>query len=222
MKTAWIMALAGVAGIANADVLISEVLGSTSSSDWEFIEIVNTGPAAVSLDGYSVELWDSDEGNVGGGDGAAPYFISGGVTLNPGQVYTLGNSLAATGYAITFDGDLPSNAIENSSYTIILADNGGVVSDAILVVDGDVDDLDNANRAGAPIVPSMTAGPDGTFLPAGFARTDLSGGHVILNFDTADLNNGTLEGGTPGVNQIPAPAGLAVLGLGALAARRRR
>ena len=222
-----LVAVAGIAAAANADVLISEILGSTSSSDWEFIELANTGNSAVDITGWSIELWDSDVGSsgFGGGDGGAPYFVTGNIVLNPGDTWVLGNDLAQGGYPqppFRFDEGLQSNAVENSSYTAILADAGSNIMDSVLVVDGDVDDLNGANRAGGAITPNMVVGPDGDFLPAGFARTDLVGGHAILFFDTGSLADGSIEGGTPGIYQIPAPASLALLGLGLAATRRRR
>lgn len=207
-----------------AGLLISEILGSTSSSDWEFIELCNAGDIPVTLLGWSIELWDSDAGSsYGGADGGAPYVINVDFVLAPGETYTLGNDLAQAGYGgapYGFDGSLPANAVENSSYTAILADPAGNLIDGVFVTDGGADD--SANRAGTAISPSMTVGPDGSNLPAGFARTDIFGGHVLLNFDTGDLGDGTVEGGTPGINQIPAPASAVLLALAAAAAPARR
>jgi len=221
-----IAALAAVAGIAaatSADVVISEILGSTSGTDWEYVEIVNLGAAPVDITGWTLELWDSDAGSgFGGADGSSPYAF-GGVTLNPGDTYVIGNGLAMSGYPqppYRFDQAWADNSVENSSYTAILADAGSNVMDSVFVTDGG--DGDAANRSGTIFSPNMTVGPDGTFLPAGFARTDALGGHVFLYFDTAMLADGTIEGGTPGINQIPAPGALAMLGIGALAAARRR
>ncbi|MEM1329996.1 MAG: lamin tail domain-containing protein [Planctomycetota bacterium] len=222
MRTAFaIAAVAGIAAAANGQVVISEVLGSTSGSDWEFIELVNLGNSDVDLSGWTVELWDSDAGaQFGTGDGGAPYAFSG--ILGAGDATARGNSLAFNGYgAGNFDGTLQANAIENSSYTIVLADDLGNVVDAIFVNDGDAGDA--ANRAGSAVSVTATIGPDGSFLPAGFYRIDEAGNFGFLNFGTGDLNDGTLEGGTPGSNQIiPAPASVALLGLGGLAATRRR
>ncbi len=222
--------IAALAGAAHANVLISEVLGSTGGSDWEFIELANTGAAPVDISGWAVELWDSDDtAGFGDADGGSPYAVPGGTILNPGDVFTFGNSIAASNYGpALFDASLPANAIENSSYTIVLADTLSVAMDAIFVTDGDAGD--SANRAGVPIIPSLTVGPDGSFLPAGFYRTDTVGGFGLLNFSTPgfgdspddELNNGQLNGGTPGVYQIPTPGAAALLAVAGLAGIRRR
>lgn len=218
-----LMAVAGLAAAANADVLISEILGSTSGSDWEYVEIVNTGAAPVDITGWALELWDSDEGsNYGGADGGSPH-VFGAAVLNPGDVYVIGNGLAQAGYPnppFSFNQSWADNSVENSSYTAILVDAGSNPMDSVFVTDGGANDT--PNRAGSAYSPSLTVGPDGGFLPAGFARTDAVGGSAILFFDTGLLGDGTTEGGTPGINQIPAPGALALLGLGSLIARRRR
>jgi MYXO-CTERM domain-containing protein len=219
-RTIALLAVAGLACDAGADVLINEVQGSTSGSDWEFIELYNSGGVAIDIGDWQVELWDSDEGNVGGADGAAPYVIPGGSMIPAGGYFLLANMLASDGYAVIADLALPANAIENSSYTIILADGpllGSIILDSILVVDGDADDLDNANRAGDAITPGAIFGPDGDFLPGGLYRVgDGSPNLALLEFDVPSPS------ATPGAANIPAPASLTLLGLGAIFARRRR
>lgn len=214
-------AVLGMAGMANAQVVISEILGSTTGTDWEFIEIVNMGGSAVDLTGWQVELWDSDAGaSFGGSDGGQPYVISGG-SIAAGGTFVLANNSATTGYgSFTPDEVIQENAVENSSFTAVLADAGLTMIDSVFVTDGGAGDA--ANRAGSIFTANLTVGPDGTFLPAGFARTDLGGGYVILEFDHDNRDGFTLLGGTPGVNQIPTPGALALLGLGGLAAVRRR
>lgn len=214
-------AVLGVAGMANGQVVISEILGSTTGTDWEFIEIVNMGPAAIDLTGWSIELWDSDAGgSFGGSDGGQPYVITGG-SVAAGGAFVLANGSATSGYgSFTPDQSIQENAVENSSYTAILADAGLSMVDSVFVSDGGAGDA--ANRAGSIFAANLTVGPEGTFLPAGFARTDLSGGFVFLEFDHDNRDGFTLLGGTPGVNQIPAPGAMALLGLGGLVAVRRR
>lgn len=222
-KAMAMVAVLGLAGAAQADILISEILGSTESTDREYIEIVNTGNTAIDITGWAIELWDSDAGgSFGGSDGGAPY-VFGAFVLNPGQVYTIGNAAAQGAYSnppFSFNALLQDNAVENSSYTAILVDTLSNIIDAVFVTDGGAGDA--ANRAGTLIAPSLTVGPDGTFLPAGFARTDTVGGWSLVAFSYADQADGSIFGGTPGINQIPSAGAMALLGLGGMVATRRR
>jgi MYXO-CTERM domain-containing protein len=239
-------ALLALAGIANGQVVISEVLGSTSGTDWEFIELVNLGAAPVDISGWAIELWDSDAGaQFGTLDAASPYTVVGGTVLAPGEVWVIGNSLAFDGDSSTpgptnfpnpdgyddgignesFNGvdffrsqPFGNNSIENSSYTAVLADAGQNQVDSWFFSDGGAGDL--PNRAGTVFVPNFIVPLDGSFLAPGAYRVGTS--VSLLNFGQADLNNGTLAGGTPGYNQIPAPGALALAGLAGLAASRRR
>lgn len=234
-------AIVALAGAANGQVLISEVLGSTGGADAEFIELGNFGGAAVDISNWEIELWDSDDGGgFGGADGATPYVVPAGTILNPGEVFTFGNSVAGgnfyaapnatsfNGQPFNFDAGLPGNAIENSSYTIILADAIGTAVDSAFVSDGDAGDV--PNRAGAAFVPALNIPQDGSFVQSGWYRSDFSGGIGLLNFTSPgfnngspELNDGTLEGGTPGIFQaIPAPGSVALAGLAGLAGLRRR
>ncbi len=148
--------------------MINELLASTTSSDPEFIELYNTGTTSVDLTGWSLEFWDSDDGpSFGGADGSSPYSIGSG-TIAPGGFFTLGTELSQTVFGYTADQILPSNSIENSSFTAILLDNSSTVIESIFVTDGDLGDA--ANQMGTLITPDFTIGPDGTFLPAGFYR----------------------------------------------------
>ena len=177
-----IAALAGIASVANAGVTINEVLGNPVGSDFEFIELFNTTGAAIDLTGWSIELWDSDDGNVGGPDAGAPYGLSGSIAA--GGYFTLGNTAAQNTLGFTADQLFGSNAIENSSYTMVLRDAALNVVETIFVVDGDGDindgGLDIANIAGTPITPDFIAIQSSGFLPAGFYRL----GDVLLSLAT--------------------------------------
>lgn len=209
-----IAALAGIAGAANAGVTINEVLGSTSGSDAEFIELYNTTGASVDLTGWSIELWDSDfdTAGFGGSDGGAPFSLTGSIAA--GGHFTLGNALSQSTYGYTADQLIGANSIENGSYTMVLRDASSAVVETFLVADNA---LDVANIAGAAITPDFSFGPDGTFLPAGFYRIgDGSANIGLLEFGQPSPS------ATPGSANIPAPGALALLGLGGLATARRR
>ncbi len=209
--------LALVAPQAYADLFINEVLGSTVGTDAEFIELYNSGPAPVAIGGWQIELWDSDVGSsYGGSDGGAPYTITAGAVLNPGDYYVLANDTFNTYYDSSVkDQSIQENGIENSSYTIILTSSpGGPIVDSAFVTDGGAGD--SANRAGAPILPSLTVGPDGTFLPAGFYRFGDGGPTAnLLEFQPQPSASAT-----PGGPNIPEPASLGLLALGLLIRRR--
>ena len=252
-KLLGIAAIAALAGAAHGQVVISEILGSTSSTDVEYIELVNLGGAPVDISGWAIELWDSNDdpgisatpnGGWGALDGGSPHVISGGTIIAPGGTFVLGNQYVlgsvfpsvqgdfAAPFPTTYGGQafasdqlLPDNSIENSSYTAILVDAGSTPIDSWFVLDDPANDT--ANRGGVPFAPNFTVGPDGSFLPAGGYRV---GGAIggFLNFTRAGgtaptLNDGTLAGGTPGINQIiPAPGAFAFAGIGGLLAIRRR
>ncbi|MBO6513403.1 MAG: lamin tail domain-containing protein [Phycisphaerales bacterium] len=209
-----IAALAGIAGAANASVTINEVLGSTSGSDAEFIELYNTTGADIDLTGWSIELWDSDFDTAGFGqeDGGSTFMLSG--VIGAGGHHTLGNALSQSTYGYVADQLIGANSIENGSYTMVLRDAGSAIVETFFVTDSD---LDVANIGGTPITPDFAFGPDGSFLPAGFYRIgDGSSNIGLLEFGQPSPS------ATPDAANIPAPGALALLGLGGLATTRRR
>ncbi len=62
----------------------------------------------------------------------------------------------------------------------------------------------------------MTVGPDGTFLAAGFYRAGDGSNNIVAHYFSVFSDY------TPGAANVPAPGALALLGLGGLAAGRRR
>jgi hypothetical protein len=221
--------VAALVANANASIVVNEILGSTSGSDWEFIELYNTSASPIDISGYEVELWDSDPGSIGTPDGQSPYVVPGGSTIPGNGFYLMANSLAETGFSVTADLPLPSNAIENSAYTLILADDMGAQLDSWFF-EQEPGTGETPNRAGTPITPDFFVpafdGGSFTSVQAGTYRTTDGGSAFgILNFDTGDL--GQLPGqfdparGTPGSTNIPEPASLLLLAMAGLVIRRR-
>lgn len=207
-----------MAASANANVVINEVLGSTTSTDSEFIELYNSGPGTVDISSWRIELWDSDAGALfGGADGGAPYIIPGGTMLAAGDYYVLANTTFATYYPVAVrDQLIQENAIENSSYTMILRDSALTAIDSVFVTDGGAGDV--ANNAGAAFAANLTVGPDGTNLPAGFYRVGDGGPTTAL----LEFSPQPAPSATPGAANLPEPATMALLAIGGLALIRRR
>lgn len=178
-RNAGLLGLLIVAQPAGAQVVINEVLGSTTGADSEFIELYNAGPGAVEIGGWQVELWDSDDGtDMGSADGSSPYVVPAGVLLEAGQFFLFVNTRGQTTYSVSGDVTLPDNAIENGSYTLALRNAFGDLIESIFVTDGGGGDL--ANIDGNLITPDLSIGPDGGFLPAGFFRVPDGGSQLAL------------------------------------------
>ena len=188
----------GLAACAHADVVVNEVLGSTSGADAEYIELYGRGPGATAIGGWTVELWESDGGDgFGSPDADSPYTVPAGTTLPEGGYFLFANALAQSAFSLTADAPLPNDAIENSAYTLILRDADGNLVDSFFLTDGGTEDV--ANVAGMLITPTATIGPDGSFVPPGFTRTP-DGGDTIaaLGFDVGDPSQTpTASGGAP-------------------------
>jgi len=238
-----IAAIAALAGAAHGQVVISEILGSTGGSDWEFIEIANIGGVPIDISGYVVELWDSNLSRIPELD--ASYTVPAATTLAPGAVFTFANDNAIFGTGnggydgnsfagVPFGRDttLPNGtAIENSAYTAVLTDaTTAPILDSWYFPGGANDSTpadpgDFPNRGGTAIAPNFIVPTDGNFIGSGAARvgSSLIGLHFSTpTFGPPELNDGTLEGGTPGYNQIPGPGALALAGVAGLAGARRR
>jgi hypothetical protein len=209
LLTSFIFLIAGFLSAAQADIVINEVLGSTTGSDAEFVELYNTGSSAVDIGGWQIELWDSDTGSAyGGADAASPYVIASGTMISAGGFFLFANEQTQNDFSVTADFLLSANSIENSSYTMILKNASLSTINSIFVTDGGAGDA--ANDAGTAITPDLTVGPDGAYIPAGFYRTT-DGADAIELQDFSDYR----DTGTPGtMNAVPVPAAAWLLGSG--------
>jgi hypothetical protein len=194
------------AGAACGAVYVSEVMGSTAAEDAEFIELHNPGSAEVDLTGWTIELWDSDEGPVHGTpDADSPIRLRG--RIDGGGYFVLGNEEFTAAFGLKPEMPLSANAIENSSYTLVLKDGLGEIIETIFVSDGD--EPDRANVAGREITPDATVRAEGRFMPPGFARVPREDGkreYRLLEFSPKPA-----PGATPGRANAtadgPRPAG---------------
>ena len=146
-------------------VLINEFVGSTTGPDVEYIELF--GDPDQSLDGLSLIVVESDDQ---ADNGAIDRQIDlTGEQLGANQFFLVGVDAVESTYGVTPDLEIPTNRIENSSYTLALVETSSITGDsvsgsevaldAIGVSDGDATD---SFFFDAPVI-----GPDGTFLPAG-------------------------------------------------------
>ncbi|MCM1983246.1 5'-nucleotidase C-terminal domain-containing protein [Lyngbya confervoides] len=192
--------------------MINEVLGSTTGTDIEYIELFGT--PGESLGGLSIIVIESDAGSS---LGAIDFRLDLGPNAKIGAngFFLIGTDTVVGAYGVTPNLIIPPNSIENSSYTIALAETRSitdtwvtgdeVVFDALGVTDGGVEDTVFFN---APVI-----GPDGTFLPAGGRRrvdgvdTDTAADWVISDFNLGPDNTPTAansdNGGGNGGNLTP-------------------
>lgn len=193
------------AGAATGDpVLINEFVGSTTGTDIEYIELF--GDPAQPLDGLSLIVVESD---AGASNGAIDTQIdlSGERLGATNGFFLVGVDAVTVTYGVTPDLAIPTDSIENSSYTLALVETSSisgtsvsgseVVLDAVGVSDGGPTD---SFFFGAPVI-----GPDGTFLPAGGYRltdgvdTDTVADWGLTNFFNASPPN------SPTAGRIPPP-----------------
>lgn len=175
-------------------LVLNEVVGSTTSTDVEFIELFGT--TGTSLDGLSVIVVESDDQTNNGAIDARIDLIATDFIGDNG-FFLIGNSLVFATYGETPNLDIPDNFIENSSYTVALVETSSiqgdtvtgseVIIDSVGVTDGDANDTFHFD---SPVI-----GPDGTYLPAGFYRKeDGVDTDTVDDFDLSDFSN------DPGIN----------------------
>lgn len=190
---------------ANAGIVITE--WAYSAANGEYIELTNTGAAAVDLTGWS---YDDDSGVVGSTD------LSSLGLVNPGQSVILTESTAAafqtawslTGVAVL--GEVIDNLGRNDQINIW--DNNGVLVDRLTFGDQTfAGSIRTQNKSGNPI----TAAALGANDPFQWQLSFIGDGYGTYASTGGDLGN-------PGINTVPEPATLAMLAIGCIAMIRRR
>ncbi|MGB3192202.1 MAG: ExeM/NucH family extracellular endonuclease [Limnoraphis sp.] len=185
-----------------SNLVINEVLGSTTGTDVEFIELF--GEVGTSLDGLSIIVVESDAGSS---NGTIDSQVDLGAedAIGDNGFFLIGNTaiLESSVYGVTPNQEINSNFIENSSYTIALVETtsltgnnisgGEVVVDTVGVTDGGATDSFFFN---APVL-----GPDGSFLPAGVRRvTDGVDTDTVNDWVFGDFNLGSDNTPTAGTS----------------------
>ena len=140
-------------------VRINAVLGSTTGTDSEYVELF--GVPGTSLDGLSVIVVESDD-QASNGTIDRRIDLTGADTIGANGFFLLANGLAETTYGVTADKTISNNTIENSSYTLALVETSSltgstvagteVVLDAVGVTDGEAGTSSpSARRSSAPM-----------------------------------------------------------------------
>lgn len=225
-------AIAGIAGTASADIIISEVVDATLPSGLpKFVELTNTGNAPVDLSAYSIGNFNNGGTTLGGG---ASTVLSG--VLAPGDSYVIsyenGDSPGLSTFfdVYGFDADnLDLGAFINGddAIALFLGAATGDGSDATLVDIYGVIGTDGTGEAWEVtdgysyrdfnVTTPNTSWTAGEWFIGGADSLQDPGGDDAIELGLILANT------TPGTHSfVPAPASAALLGLGGLVAARRR
>lgn len=191
---------------AQAQVLINEVLASTTGTDVEYIELI--GPADQSLAGLSLVVVEG-QNNSNQGQFTFRFDFAATDALGDNGFFLVGNARVASSYDVTPNATVDDNALQNGSETIGLVATTSLSGDGVA---GGETVLDSIGLLGpAADVPGSifyfdapVVGPDGSFFPAGARRatdgvdTDAAADWVIADFDLGPANTPT-AGETPPV-----------------------
>ncbi len=174
------------------EVIINEVLASTTGADSEYVELFGT-PGA-SLEGLSFIAVESNDNATPGTIDFRFDFAEGDV-IGANGFFLIANDTAQATYGVVANATI-SDTLENSSATYALVQtsslNGTSVTGSEVVLDAvaSFDSSDSTAFFDAPVV-----GPDGNFFPAGVGRvedgvdTDSTEDFAILSFVNDDAVN---------------------------------
>jgi len=241
MKTAFVLMCTTalfVGGISNlhAALVVSEVLFNEVGSDTvgEWIEIYNSGPAAIDLTDYKI----GDEETSGGtGAGESVVRFPAGASIGPGAVQTVAVSAARFQ---TVYGFAPTYELQGTNLSV-----GQMLAYAAWDPDGGLINMSNTNdqaillNGSDAIVDAVNWG-NNSFLNPGLAQPVEDGRsyeriNPLVDTDTANdwqlgPSNATAAlRSTPGVVPVPEPSaaalaalGIATCGIGVCGGRRKR
>lgn len=218
-KFASLLAVAGLVAVANADVIVSEVVdGDLSGGNPKFVELTNTGVAAYVFGaGDSIQVYSN--GNVT----ASATVSLNGISIAPGDSYVIASSandgVNQFNIAYGFGADLFTGAFFGNGDDVYALNIGGTVVDAMgaIGVDG--------TGTGWEYTDSYAYRNPTSITQSGFNVSDWTfGGVAALDAPADPARIALLQANTtPGThNFIPAPGALALVGLGGLVAGRRR
>lgn len=221
-----IIALAAVAGFASAataDIIVSEVVdGDLSGGNPKFVELTNTGGAAVTFGALdSVQVFSN-------GNGVASATVSlDGITIGVGESFVIASTanggqaqfLAAYG----FDADLYTGSFFGNGNDAYGLNVGGTIVDIF----GNPADVSGGSDFSAVWAYNDSyAFRNANSITAGaFSAADWTyGGSLALDAGDDATRIALLQQfTTPGThNFVPAPGAVALLGMGGLLAARRR
>lgn len=218
-KFASLLAVAGLVAVANADVIISEVVdGDLSGGNPKFVELTNTGVAA-----YVFGAGDSIQVYSNGSVSASATVSLNGISIAPGDSYVIASSandgIAQFNNAYGFGADLFTGAFFSNGDDVYALNIGGTVVDSAgqIGVDGTGTGWEYLDSYGYRNPTSITQGA--------FNLADWTFGGVAALDGPDDATRIALLQArtTPGTHVfIPTPGALALIGLGGLVAGRRR
>lgn len=228
-----LFAIAGLATVAQADLIISEVVDATLPGGLpKYVELTNTGAAAVDLSAYSIGNYSNGGTTLGGG---ASTLLTG--TLAPGDSYVISyESSDSPGVGLFFQtyGFDPDNFDQGAfvngddAIALFLGAATGDGSDATLVdvygaigVDGSGEAWEYTDgysyRSFNTVAGTATFTPGEWFFGGADSLEDPVAGDDMVETGLILANT------TPGTHSfVPAPGAAALLALGGLAALRRR
>jgi hypothetical protein len=177
-----------------AAVIINEVVyDDGGTDDREFVELFNSGPAAVNIGGWTISGQDASGAN-------STTTITAGTVLDPGGFYVIGN----TG-VLNVNQTAAGGFLENDAETVELR-NGGTLVDAVLYES-------NKGTASHGTLPADVTADVGPGIWGNNQSSDLAGTPLISSaglarfVDGRDTNNNGRDWGfrrnTPGTSNNP-------------------